>query len=102
MIRHLVLFNVKESATNEQMAAVVRSAQQQLARIPGVRNLAISRAIAPYTESPYGHALTMEFADEAALAVYMDHPLHQEFRKVFSTVRKDVVSMDFVELGASE
>ncbi|MCL5108769.1 MAG: Dabb family protein [Chloroflexi bacterium] len=41
----------------------------------------------------------MEFVDQAALALYMDHPLHQQFRKVFFPVREDPpVSMDFAEL----
>ena len=42
----------------------------------------------------------MEFADEAALATYIDHPLHQEFRQLFAPRRENVQSMDFVELPA--
>ena len=102
MIRHLVLFNCKESATEEQVAAVVTSAQQQLTQIPGVRNLAISRAIDTHSQAPYRWALTMEFADEASLAEYIVHPLHQEFRKIFFPVREIVQAMDFVSLGAQK
>ena len=85
--------------TAEEKATAFRSARQQLTQIPGVRNLAVGEAMSRYTQSPYQYALSMEFVDQAALALYMDHPLHQQFRKVFFPVREDPpVSMDFAEL----
>jgi hypothetical protein len=98
VIRHLVCFNLKELATEEQLAAILRSARQQLTAIPGVRNLDIGKALDTHSQAPYRYALTMEFADEASLAVYIDHPLHQEFRKVFAQAREVVQSMDFSSL----
>jgi hypothetical protein len=99
MIRHLVLFNFKETASAAEKTAVFRSAEEQLKQIPGVRNLAIGRALTRFAESPYECALSMEFADEAALAVYMDHPLHQQFRAIFRPARAEVpVSLDFADV----
>ncbi|MHB1132546.1 MAG: Dabb family protein [Chloroflexota bacterium] len=98
MIRHLVFFNLKQSATDADLAEIVRSAQQGLTRVPGVRNLAVSESLAASGQSSFRYALTMEFDDEVALAVYNDHPLHQEFRKVFAPRRENVQVLDFVAL----
>ncbi|HET8632063.1 MAG TPA: Dabb family protein [Thermomicrobiales bacterium] len=89
MIRHIVLFNTKPEASEADVAAVIESAKGTLTRIPGVRNLGISTSFEAVQPPRYRYGLTMEFADDAALRVYLDHPLHQEFRALFYPVRGD-------------
>ncbi len=98
MIRHAVMFNLLPSATNEQFEAVARAARYSLTRIPGVRNLAISNSFEAVQPPRYQYGLTMEFDNEQVMRSYLDHPLHQEFRKIFFAIRDDYLVMTFKEL----
>lgn len=101
VIRHIVLFNFLPTATREQTEAVIAMARDQLSRIPGVRNLAVSTSFEVVQPPAYRYALTMEFADEDALRGYIDHPVHQEFRKVFFPVRESSLVVDLREMEGS-
>ena len=101
MIRHIVMFNVRPIATEEEVAAVVKAAKYSLTQIPGVRNLAIGKSFEVVQPPRYQYGLTMEFEDESALRFYIDHPIHQEFRKIFFPIREDFLVMDFKDLEES-
>ncbi len=99
MIRHVVLFNVRPEASPGEVDAVVRAARAMPARIPAVRNLAVSTSFEAVQPPRYSHALTMEFADEAALRGYLDHPVHQAFRALFYPVRGDFLITTLREIA---
>ena len=98
MIRHIVLFNVLPTATPQAVAEVVHHATHSLSQIPGVRNLAVSTSFEVVQPPKYQYALTMEFASEAELQNYIEHPVHQEFRKLFFPIRDDFLVMTLREV----
>ncbi|MHB1004521.1 MAG: Dabb family protein [Chloroflexota bacterium] len=100
MIRHMVLFNVLPTASQAELRTVIDAARDDLSQIPGVRNLALSTAFEVVQPPAYTHGLTMEFADEAALRAYIDHPVHQNFRKLFAPIRDTYVVMDLTDAKA--
>ena len=83
MIRHIVLFSPRADATAAETHAVIAAAKAMPTQIPGMHNAAVSRAFEVVQPSRFEYALTMEFADEAALRLYLDHPVHQAFRTIF-------------------
>ena len=103
MITHVVVFwTDKPHADN---AARLLDAARTLSAIPGVLNF---RCGAP-TPSPRGAvddsfsvAISMDFADDAAAAVYQSHPLHQQFLSgPFRDYCRRFVVYDFVDTAAS-
>ena len=80
MIGHVVLYKMKPGKTDKDEAWLVGEARQQLAVLPGVRNLRAGRSIEP-VKGGYALALVMDFEDGAALETYRVHPDHQKFVK---------------------
>jgi hypothetical protein len=76
MIRHTVVFRLKHAAGSAEEANFLAAAQG-LADIPGVERFERLRQVSPKNDYRFG--LSMEFADEAAYAVYNEHPDHVAF-----------------------
>ncbi|MEG0769576.1 MAG: Dabb family protein [Ruthenibacterium sp.] len=95
MIRHIVLWNLKEKAeegTREQNAAVIKSRLEALVgQIDGLQTLTVARGI---VEGGYDLCLYSEFTDLSALLFYRAHPLHREVQKFVHAVITDRVSCD--------
>ncbi len=98
MIRHIVMFNTLPTARQEDVDAVLKSAQDDLRAIEGVKNLAVSTSFEVVEPPAYRYALTMEFEDDASLQSYMTHPTHDRFRSIFFAIRDDFMIMDLREL----
>ena len=102
MIRHMVLFNLKDgldAADRDWLFGQMKA----LARIPSVSHLVISELLVPREEwykprmaTEYKWALMMEFESEDGLYAYQQDPYHvtvaQEIRERVSGVKV----MDFV------
>lgn len=102
MIRHVVMFNLIPAASPKQAATLFKAAKYSLSQIPGVRNLAVSTSFEAVQPPCYRYGLTMEFADEKTLRSYLDHPIHQEFRKLFFPLRDDYLVMTSEEMEVPE
>ena len=76
MIRHTVAFTLKNAAGSDEEGAFLRDAKI-LAAIPGVEKFEQLRQVSP--KSPHSFGFSMEFPDEAAYAVYNEHPYHVAF-----------------------
>ena len=72
-IRHQVVFTLKPDADEADFLRAVRD----LEAIPGVEAFELMREVSP--KNAYDHALTMEFADQAAYTAYNEHPEHAGF-----------------------
>ena len=90
-IRHSVVFSLAHEAGSDAEADFV-AAITALEQIPGVEAFELMREVSP--KNAYDHALTMEFADQAAYAAYNDHPVHV----AFVTDRWDQDVTDFLEI----
>jgi hypothetical protein len=108
MIRHVVLFNLKEELEPLDRDRLFEQ-MYGLARIQTVRGLAISKLLDPREEwyrprmaTDFGWTLTMEFDNEEGLYTYQQDPNHvvvaQEIRKNVSSIKV----MDFVSLSKTE
>jgi heme-degrading monooxygenase HmoA len=72
-IRHQVVFTLKPDADEADFLKAIAA----LESIPGVEAFELMREVSP--KNGYEHALTMEFADEAAYTAYNEHPEHAGF-----------------------
>ncbi len=80
MVRHVILWQLKQEYTPAQKAAAaagIRTALEGLAgRIPGLVSIRVYTGALP-SSSGADVMLDAAFTDEAALAGYAVHPLHQ-------------------------
>jgi hypothetical protein len=77
MIRHTVVFRLRHDEGSAAEADFLRSAREQLTRIPGVEHFEVLRQTG--SQSPYRFSLSMEFVDAAAYSAYNEHSAHQGF-----------------------
>jgi len=76
MIRHTVVFNLRQAKGSLMEKAFLRDAKV-LAEIPGVENFEQLRQTSP--KNNYSFGFSMEFADQAAYDAYNTHPKHVAF-----------------------
>ena len=91
MIKHIVLFNVKEGENADQVAAIAREALEPLAgQISGLIRLEVRRCFAGCD-----FALYSELESREALAFYAPHPLHEEAKSKFFHLLSTRMAADF-------
>ena len=79
MIKHIVLFNVKDGEDKDQVTALAASVLEPLAgKIPGLIHAEVERCF-----NGVDFALYTELESREDLAVYADHPLHTEAKSHF-------------------
>ena len=90
MVKHIVLFNVKEGEDKDAVAAIAASVLEPLVgKIDGLTHVEVSRTFAGADI-----ALYCELESREAMAAYAVHPLHEEakghfFPKLASRVAAD-------------
>ena len=87
-IRHQVVFTLKPEADEAGFLEAIAA----LESIPGVEAFELMQEVSP--KNGFEHALTMEFADQAAYTAYNEHPDHVGFVKN----RWDAEVADFLEI----
>ena len=91
MIKHIVLFNVKEGENKDAVAALAASVLEPLVgRIPGLKSLEVKRCFAGCDFALYS---TLE--NREALAVYAPHPLHEEAKSHFFHLLSGRMAADY-------
>ena len=91
MIRHIVLFNVKEGEDKDQVAAIASKVLEPLVgQIPGLLHVEVERCF-----NGVDFALYSELEDREALAAYADHPLHTEAKAHFFHLLSTRVAADY-------
>lgn len=94
-VQHVILYNV-EGADDAAVESMMARGREVLAQIPGVRRVVTGWAV---TDKPrYRCCWLVEFTHEKVIAVYRDHPLHQQFaNELFRPIAGDRISIDFVD-----
>lgn len=90
MITHLGFFWV-DKQDEEAKQRVLKAARELLSEIPGLQNFHAGTAMSSprgVVDDSFSVAISMDFADKAALQVYAEHPRHVQF--VTDFVKKDV------------
>jgi hypothetical protein len=106
MIGHLVFFNAKSGATDEQLRSFAKVISEACRQIPTIQRVQIGRRVtieAGYARSfgdkTYDYAAIFEFSDIAALKQYLNHPLHHQLGRMFWEMCESttVVEVDLVD-----
>ncbi|MBP3674487.1 MAG: Dabb family protein [Oscillospiraceae bacterium] len=91
MVKHIVLYTLKEGVNKEDAVKLIASCLEPLVgRIPGLLHLEIRRA---YQGMDY--ALYSEFESRQALADYAVHPLHLAAKEHFWHLLDTRVAADY-------
>ena len=81
MVKHIVIWKLKETASGNDKATNARLAKEKLealnGKIPGLLKLEVGIDFL-HSESSGDIALYSELESKEALAVYQEHPLHKE------------------------
>ena len=95
---HLVLINFKDDIKNEEIQKVIDGAYE-LQEISVVQDLNFSNNISPEGLSKgYTHSLTMKFSQAKDRdSIYLPHPIHQDFVKLFVPLTESVLVFDYWE-----
>lgn len=98
MIKHIVMWKLKDFAEGADCAGNARKMKQQLDAcrniVPGMFAFEVSLAQAEL-EATYDVVLYAEFADQHALKAYSEHPTHQALKPFFGAVREARQCMDY-------
>lgn len=91
MVKHIVLYTLKEGVDKEEAVKLIASVLEPLVgKIPGLLHMEIRRA---YVGMDY--ALYSEFESREALAAYATHPLHEEAKGHFFHLLDKRVAADY-------
>lgn len=91
MVKHIVLYKLKESVEKESAVALIASCLEPLVgKIPGLLHMEVRRA---YQGMDY--ALYSEFESREALAEYASHPLHLAGKEKFFHLLDTRVAADY-------
>lgn len=91
MVKHIVLYRLKDGVDKDEAVAIVRSVLEPLVgKIPGLTHMEIRRA---YNGMDY--ALHSEFESASALENYAVHPLHLEAKTHFHHFIDTRVAADY-------
>ena len=91
MVKHIVVYTIKEGYDKDEAVALVASKLEPLVgQIPGLLKMEIRRC---YAGSDY--ALYSEFEKAEDVPAYRAHPLHQEAKKHFHHMLDKRFSADY-------
>jgi len=93
MIRHIVLFQIKDEFKNE-IHQLVRNFYGMKGRIEGMLDLEAGQDIL-HSERSYDLALITLFDSREAFDAYQTHPVHMPVKKRMHEVRQASVACDF-------
>lgn len=98
MLRHIVMWKFKDQAEgatkDENMRKAAEMLQALQGMIPQILSMNIGRDVTG-KEGSYDMALEIDFAGQAELAYYTEHPEHKKVSAFISSVRSARVSCDF-------
>lgn len=99
MLKHIVLFKLKEQAEGSSKAENAKRIKQDLealqGKIPQIRHIEVGINSIP-GEAAYDLAIYSEFADEKDLSLYMKHPDHVKVAEFVGKVRESRVVVDYL------
>ena len=91
MVKHIVLYNLKEGVEKEPTVKMIASYLEPLVgKIPGLLHLEVRK-----TYNGMDYALYSEFESREALAAYAVHPMHLEAKKHFFHLLDTRVAADY-------
>lgn len=96
MLRHVVLFKFKDSATPAQVKEVEDAFRKLPSQIKEIKSLEWGTNNSPENLAQgFTHAFFVTFENEAAREVYLPHPAHKAFGKVLGPHLDKVLVIDY-------
>lgn len=91
MVKHIVLYTLKDDVNKDEAVAVVKAQLEPLVgKIPGLLHMEIRRAF-----NGMDYALYSEFESQEALTNYAKHPLHLAAKEHFHHFLATRVAADY-------
>ncbi|WP_313176972.1 Dabb family protein [Massilia sp.] len=98
MIRHIVMWKLKEEAEGADRLGNAREMKRRLdacaAIVPGILQFEVALA-QPGLEATYDVVLNSAFESREALEAYASHPTHKALMHFFKAVRDERQCMDY-------
>jgi hypothetical protein len=95
VIRHVVVFKYKATATDAQIAEVTAGFRAMKAKIPGILSLEQGKNHSPEKlDQGFNHVYLVTFSSVAARDAFLPHPEHKKFGELLA--RLGVVESVFV------
>jgi hypothetical protein len=96
LLRHVVLFKFKESATQQQIDEVVKGFGELPEKIDAIHDYEWGTNNSPEDHAKgYTHCFLVTFKSEADRDAYLPHPAHQEFVKILLPILDEVHVVDY-------
>lgn len=92
MVKHIVVYTLKEGVEKESTIQMIASLLEPLVgKIPGLKHLEVRKVY----QGGMDYALYSEFESREALQVYAEHPLHVQAKDQFFHLLDNRVSADY-------
>lgn len=99
MIKHIVMFKLKEIADGKTKKENIEEAKRRLsvfeAEIPSLKKLVVAINDAQAPDSNYELALICDFDDIDGLNAYQVHPTHKAFGAFLTPLRESRACIDY-------
>lgn len=99
MIKHIVMFKLKEKTGDKSKAEILETASLMLQNfeneIPAIKKFECVTNVKEAPESNCDLALICDFDDIDGLNEYQNHPKHLEFAKFITGVRESRACIDY-------
>ncbi|GEO04076.1 stress responsive protein [Adhaeribacter aerolatus] len=96
LLRHVVIFKFKDSATPAQVKEVERAFSALPSKIPTIIGYEWGTNVSPENLAQgYTHCFLVTFKNAADRDAYLPHPAHKEFGKILGPHLDKVLVIDF-------
>lgn len=97
VVRHVVLFKFKDTATPDQVKAVEAKFSALKSQIPAIVDLEWGTNMSPENRAEgFTHCFFLTFRDAAGRDSYLPHPAHKEFGGQLRPILDKVLVIDYV------
>lgn len=96
-VRHIVLLNLKDGVTPEQVKTLAEASEKMKGDVPEIQTLELGENLSSNTRNEgYTHCLYVTFADEAGLKAYGPSAGHETLKKTLMPLVEKVLVFDYV------
>ena len=109
MISHVVLFRPKPTLSAAERSTLIEALQHAITGIPTITRATVGTRILlnrPGYETQmaehFEYSAILEFASEADLRAYLDHPAHNHLGRMLFSAADAVLAYDFESVGLAD
>ena len=96
MLTHVVLLNLKENVSSQEVAAALEHVQELQQAIPGIVGVQVGQNL-NMSNQGYTHGFVVQFADAEVYKGYAPHPAHQPVSQELQSISKSIIDFDISE-----